>query len=758
MQSHDNKKEKDSKHDIADVSNALQDRYVNDLVRSLKNLNISQDEYQRIRQNYKAILGALSEVEKIYMLNFSEKINSFFTTKKKRVFTDIKNENNLIRENKNFFNRDKLVIDKVMALAIFKLYAKKYDDKTNITKKLNKLNDHYNARMGAIIMMHLIRSGVIKKSDLTGKDASELSLLHNAFDLLSDYDDKEWKKDDKYKKLYEMLSSLKGAKLDEKKADIKDSTGLSAAAISSAAMPVSAAGITVNPERAQFKHAPVVDVKDSVKFALPSKWNYQLTVADLKHSSNKFIRDVGVVYSKDRGGDPLTSLRADFERDVKFNHKSLKEFKVDDKKNQDINALIKQQFSERHYELLKKHYSQASSLLLSAPIGAAFDLRLSVIVKQPVALDRHIDLYTEGNDVYVKSIAKRFPLSSQSGDLVGYLSGPVEVTCKLTENGFELQSIKTSSRLINDIYLLQNVFHLRLKLEAIDYLLSEMDNKFQTNNQYIDVREAILSVRNVLEKYWNGEINFIDVINKMEVLEASIGLVNTVEFSTAMQQLLDQIDSINQQENNQSSGYEPDMFYGTTYFSATQFPLDKLNQNLVDVKKALLSAANFQVDKAMSYCDRHEVFSTPEGREAVLAYQYTRMQDLYILAQDVFLIRQECETIKSWSGMTRVSLADQYKDDLDQIEKSMIDGLYNYSSHYLVGPVYKQIYELLKAVDIKSSPHFQKVLADCQARLSNGEFDFEAKLISVDMESIAERLAHAATPASKNDLKDGFAP
>ncbi len=158
--------------------------------------------------------------------------------------------------------------------------------------------------------------------------------------------------------------------------------------------------------------------------------------------------------------DPMESLFADLGRNVRINGKHRNKDKIfkDNKAHEDKDPLIfeewlNREFSKDNIQLLKQHYSQGPMIFISSTFTVDCAEQNRIFLTDPTTTH---NIYEENGEIYFRVIASNFKVSDMStGDRIkwGEIKGQVEGIFKLTANGFEIQTFKTDSTLLNDMFL-----------------------------------------------------------------------------------------------------------------------------------------------------------------------------------------------------------------------------------------------------------------------------------------------------------------
>lgn len=699
------------------------------LASHLKFLGVSPEEYERVKANKITIEHALVLVKTIYDVIYKDFVSSSLPYKQKSISQRIVEENTGMRSRATFFLSTKIVYDQMLVIELLMLFSKNADDKIKLIRKLTKMKEHHHLRMHAIILIEAIRKGLLRRDDFHTDDPVRLRLMRNAYDVLNTYDDKDWRKDARYVELYKVLANLKKLQIPIVVADSK-------ARDLPANKPLTAPNIAVIP-------IPLVDLKkDEVQPLSPVKGfesripRYKLIKSDLLKSKNLYIADNGVIYTFDKIKMPLSSLIADFERGLKINHKSKSQidFKMDAENA--FEQFLSRQFSAPNWALLKKHYSQAPAMILAAPFATVYNpMESDIILYQPLEQDRLVDVYEEHDDIYIRSVATRFPLRIR-GELVGYLPGPVEVLFKLTNEGFEVQHIYTDSELIRDVFLKRSILPERI---AAEVLLAEIKASMLQVNKNFHNDKMLNMFKIMVHKFWQNLMDVQVLLRYLDGFNQHLGQLGVQRANALVVQLSDLLIVANDKLKKHADTSITHSF-GDRYFPPQVFKINP-NKNVDAIILSLNAAHKFYHAKHMD--EYKGVFDAPKAREALSTYEHQWMDDLATLARDVFLIRKELSEQFVMLGNGLASRADQFRKELDEIENAMIDAVNQFPSHYLVSRVCKEMSEKLKALPFRSEKVIS-ILNDIKHRFNIGDFEFEADIVKVELAQLAERFH--ATP------------
>jgi len=227
------------------------------------------------------------------------------------------------------------------------------------------------------------------------------------------------------------------------------------------------------------------------------KYNHKITLKELKNSESAFIKTALSHEEKDYSAG-LKMAEADIRRGVLVNNtnfsKNLAPNENENESKISFEAMIKKELKldTKGLKLIASAYSQSlysllvdpflSNPIIGAPQGRLFQ-----------AEERADNLYTKNNEIYFKSTAERYHIQKFEGQ-VTYIHSPTELLYKLNKDTgvFDLQSIKTDSDFVRDVFLGKNISEKRLAdiatsykypaIAAIDTIL----NNYKTNHTKIN--------------------------------------------------------------------------------------------------------------------------------------------------------------------------------------------------------------------------------------------------------------------------------
>jgi hypothetical protein len=180
--------------------------------------------------------------------------------------------------------------------------------------------------------------------------------------------------------------------------------------------------------------------------------NRQQLQDSLAQSHNIYLNTEGITYSKDsKSKSGINQLFSDFNRQFKILDLSPKANSIHTA--EELEHALTQKISAEELETLKQHYSQGPLLFTTAPLNT-FSIGPNLVLKQPFSHEMSNHLYKENNEFFIKCSLERFPiLDTDTGEIVDFIPGPMEVLFKLTEAGFQFQEMKTSSQFLSAVYL-----------------------------------------------------------------------------------------------------------------------------------------------------------------------------------------------------------------------------------------------------------------------------------------------------------------
>ncbi len=212
---------------------------------------------------------------------------------------------------------------------------------------------------------------------------------------------------------------------------------------------------------------------------------YVISNIGLKNSRNPYLQKlqkIGFILSKDSSShkDPLEQLKKDFIGSLKIHGKSSQEHKFEAK--DDIQPFLDKNFTFGERRLLTQHYSQGPMTIVTAPTSIIERFpNTGLMIKAPSYTS---NMFRMNEDIYIRTIATDYPIMKAGKDgeqyKIGVLPGPVEILCKLTNKGFEIQKIDTDSKLIHDMLLGKNdVTPERIEREVQKSVLDNLYRKLE---------------------------------------------------------------------------------------------------------------------------------------------------------------------------------------------------------------------------------------------------------------------------------------
>ena len=258
------------------------------------------------------------------------------------------------------------------------------------------------------------------------------------------------------------------------------------------------------------------------------KYNHKITLKELKNSESAFIK-TALSHEQKNYSEGLQMAEADIGRIVLVNKKNFSKQLTANKNESNeskelFNSILKEELEldDEGLKLINTSYSQSLYSLLVDPFVS--DPAIGVVTGRLFkAEDRVENLYLKNNEIYFKSTAERYSTGKYEGQ-VTYIHSPTELLYKLNkETGlFDLQSIKTHSDFVRDVFLGKNISEKRLAAIVIP-----------------DRYPAIGTINTILENYKTNDtmINDVFTIAKETVALCGKGKITLQELEEALEKL-----------------------------------------------------------------------------------------------------------------------------------------------------------------------------------------------------------------------------
>lgn len=284
-----------------------------------------------------------------------------------------------------------------------------------------------------------------------------------------------------------------------------------------------------------------------------SRYPYTVTPEEMSKTSNTNMVDhittKGVTCKASGHEHPLRDLFQDSEVVIiNGGVKELQDAKKDEN-YEDFEIHMKKEFSTQNYNNLTKLYSQTPMYFLGSYLHSGCitgeALNDPLIFRTPT---RECHLYQDKDgEVYFHTQADNYPIAEKDEPniIIGHLKGHIEAVFKLTDNGFELQEIKTDSELLQDMCLgkpitkdriMQNTFNnivILKKLEGtvVDLIanekkLRELPKKKMTTNLELELASA-RGVLRAVKDYKNQKIDLDDLQEAVAGYQKQAAYANT---------------------------------------------------------------------------------------------------------------------------------------------------------------------------------------------------------------------------------------
>lgn len=242
--------------------------------------------------------------------------------------------------------------------------------------------------------------------------------------------------------------------------------------------------------------------------------NHERLAKSLESSKNTYLRH-GLVYTNNnKRHHGIAQLFADFTvQNYKVMGKSAAEGKLTE---DEFNQFLAQQLTPDQLNKVREHYSREHAGFIMGPLRS-FRLGNNLTITQPNPHDIKSEIYQENGKVYLKWLVNKYPIvNRENGDLVDYLHGPLEAVFKLTDAGFQFESLQTNSKFMHEVYM-----GIEVTQAVVD---SYIDAKAAESKATVDRYKAACAtyLGHLLEQDLSKE----EVKEKVEVLQELQGILH----------------------------------------------------------------------------------------------------------------------------------------------------------------------------------------------------------------------------------------